>query len=262
MRATDIPRRRVGATLAAIAALGLAAPALATPPTPPTTTILFVGDSLAQGLYLHTLPALRRVPNLRLVNATRHATGLTRSDEHDWTVAVADAVARHQPDITVMWIGANDFRTFSDRATRSRHLFGTPGFDAAYAAKISSIAALPAFDGRVLAWIGLPNMRDRQFAEGARHLNGLFEAAVRAAGRRYVDIWAATSTAEGGFRVGAPGPDRVERRLRADDGAHFSDIGYRAVAHLAFSDIAQSDDALAERLTAALSALDTGLLLT
>lgn len=224
-------------------------------------TILFCGDSLAQGLYLHSLPALRRVPEVRLVNATRHATGLARSDEHDWTVAVAEAVARSEPDITVMWIGANDFRTFADRATRARHLFGTPGFDAAYGAKVASIAGMPAFEERLLVWIGLPNMRDRQFAGGARRLNGLFEAAVRGAGgrRHFVDIWAATSTPEGEFRVGVPGPDRIERRLRAEDGAHFSDVGYRAVGALALRDLAPSDDQLAARLDAARAALDPGL---
>ena len=52
-----------------------------------------------------------------------------------------------------------------------------------------------------------------------------------------------------------PGPGQTERRFRADDGVHFSDIGYRTIARLAFASIAQLLPAFAEPLNGAAEAL-------
>ena len=55
---------------------------------PDILRIAFCGDSLAQGLFLTLQPVLRQRSSFQLINGTRHATGLTRSDEHDWPVAI------------------------------------------------------------------------------------------------------------------------------------------------------------------------------
>lgn len=218
-------------------------------------TLLYCGDSLAQGLYLSTNPPLRRRSALRLVNGTRHATGLTRSDEWDWVQVVRDQVARNTPDLMVAWIGANDFRPLVDRAARARYQFGTPAFAEAYGGKIITMTQEAREKGATVAWIGLPNMRDHAFAGAARRLNEIQEAAARNAGALWVPSWDVTSDPAGQFRPSIPGPDRVERRFRADDGVHFSDLGYRAIARLAFATIAEQAPAFSHPLREAAEAL-------
>ena len=222
---------------------------------PAPVTLLYCGDSLAQGLYLSTQPPLRRRPALRVVNGTRHATGLTRSDEWDWVQVARDNVARNQPNLMLAWIGANDFRPLVDRGARARYQFGTPAFAEAYGAKVSLMTRDARDKGVTVAWIGLPNMRDSAFAGAARKLNEIQEAAAREAGALWVPSWDATSDNTGHFRPSLPGPGQTERRFRADDGVHFSDIGYRTIARLAFASIAAQLPAYADPLTDAAQAL-------
>ncbi len=217
--------------------------------------LLYCGDSLAQGLYLFTQPQLRRRPALHVVNGTRHGTGLTRSDEWDWVQVARDNVARNQPDLMLAWIGANDFRPLVDRGAHARYQFGTPAFAEAYGAKVSLMTRDARDRGVTVAWIGLPNMRDSAFAGAARKLNEIQEAAARNAGALWVPSWDATSDPTGHFRPSLPGPGQTERRFRADDGVHFSDIGYRTIARLAFASIAAQLPEFAEALNGAAEAL-------
>ncbi len=219
-------------------------------------TILYCGDSLAQGLYLSTLPPLRRRPEVRVMNGTRHATGITRGDEFDWVSAVRDNVARTRPDLMVAWIGANDFRPYVDRAARQRFAFGTPGYVDAYAARMQAMTQEATARGALVAWIGLPNMREGTIAHMARQLNDIQEQAARSAGALWIPSWDATSDPAGHFRPSLPAADRTERRFRADDGVHFSDLGYRTIARLAFGSIAAERPDLAPPLTAATTALE------
>lgn len=249
----SLPRRAVLGTLLAVPFLIRDAAAQTGDGGP--CTILYCGDSLAQGLYLYTVPQLRRRPELKVVNGTRHATGLTRSDEWDWVQVARDNVARNQPDLMIAWIGANDWRPLVDRRARARYQFGTPAFAEAYGAKVAAMTKDAREGGAEVAWIGLPNMRDSGFAGAARRLNEIQEAAAREAGALWVPSWDATSDPTGHFRPSLPGPNRTEQRFRADDGVHFSDIGYRTIARMAFASIAEQLPSYAEPLQDAAQAL-------
>lgn len=220
--------------------------------TPEAFRIAFGGDSLAQGLFLTLTPLMRSQEGMRLINGTRHATGLTRSDEHDWPVVLRTLVARERPDLLIMWIGANDFRPFVDREARARLQFGTEPFATAYGARVRRITADAVEAGTKVVWIGLPNMRDARFAEAVRTLNTIQEAGAREAGAVWVPTWPMTSDDNGRFRT-ALGSDH--RRFRAEDGVHFSDLGYRRIAGLAFEQLAEADPEIGTRIQAARTVL-------
>lgn len=216
--------------------------------------IQFFGDSLAQGLFLTTSPLLRRRDELRVLNGTRHATGLTRSDEHDWPAVIQASLARDPAQVVVVWIGANDFRPFVDRAARARYQFGTPGFFDAYRGAVATITQAATERGCALGWLGLPNMRDERFAAAAARLNTVMREGAEDRGGIFIPTWAATSDEQGRFRASLT-TDRAERRLRADDGVHFSDVGYRLMARLAFDQLAAQNPAMAGPLHAAMEAM-------
>lgn len=235
------------------------------PPSPPSAesagrlNIQLFGDSLAQGLFLSTNPVMRRREAPRLLNGTRHATGLTRADEHDWVAVVRESLSRTPPQLVFVWIGANDFRSFVDRANRRRWQFGTSNFHEAYRGAVQAISQAASEARAPLGWLGLPNMRDRAFADSARQLNDMIREGTQAAGGTYISTWEATSDADGRFRASIPGHDRLERRLRADDGVHFSDLGYRLMARLAFEKMAEARPPLATALDPAREALDASV---
>lgn len=217
--------------------------------------IQLFGDSLAQGLFLTANPLLRRREELRLVNGTRHATGLTRSDEHDWVATIRQSLTREPAQVVILWIGANDFRPFVDRAARARYQFGTQAFLDAYRNSVATIGAAARDTGAVLGWIGLPNMRDGQFAAAAQRLNEVMQQGTEATGGLFIPTWAATSDDAGRFRHSVSTGDRLERRLRADDGVHFSDLGYRLMARLAFDALAAHRPELSSALHSAVDAV-------
>lgn len=223
------------------AGTSLAQPAAAPPAAPEGTApgqvkILFAGDSLAQGMFLSLNGVLRRRSNLRIVNGTLHATGVTRSDEHDWPTAARDLVARNRPDLVIFWIGANDFRPLVVREQRIRFAFGTQGFADGYGRRVTEMVMPALSSGAKVVWFGLPNMRNQQFADAARQLNEIQQNAVITAGGTFIPTWDATSDAQGRFMPSIT-LDRGTRGFRAEDGVHFTDWGYRHIAALFFDDV-------------------------
>jgi hypothetical protein len=257
----DVGKRGVLKGLLSVAALGLGAgQARATgAESPRRLNIQYFGDSLAQGLWLSTHPLLRRREHLRALNGTRHATGLTRSDEHDWISVVQQTREREPAECVIVWIGANDFRPFVDRAARARFAFGSAEFQDAYRRSVEAITrtaiSTPNNAGGQVGWLGLPNMRDPRFADAARRLNDAIQEGTEAAGGLYIPTWEATSDEEGRFRISIADAERRERRLRADDGVHFSDLGYRMMARLAFEKLGEAVPSMAAQFQAARDAV-------
>ncbi len=200
--------------------------------------LLFCGDSLAQGMFLTLHPALRRRETLRIINGTLHATGVTRGDEYDWTAVSRDLVQRHRPHLVVFWIGANDFRPIVIRALRARHAFGTAAFADLYGQRVGEMVGNAVQGGARALWLGLPNMREAQFAGAVRQLNAIQQAAAEAAGAVFLPTWDATSDAEGRY-MSALAQERATRTMRAEDGVHFTDFGYRRIGSLLFNAVGE-----------------------
>jgi len=137
-------------------------------------------------------------------------------------------------------------RPFADRAARARYQFGSPAFLDAYRQSVAATGEAARHAGAALRWIGLPSMRDGQFAAAAQRLNDVMQHGTEAAGGLFIPTGAATSDEAGRFRHSISTADRLERRLRADDGVHFSDLGYRLMARLASDGLANHRPALAD----------------
>jgi hypothetical protein len=216
-------------------------------PSPERVNLLFCGDSLAQGMFLALNGQLRRREGLRVTNGTLHATGVTRSDEHDWPTVSRDLVARHRPNLTLFWVGANDFRPLVVRETRSRFAFGTSAFAEGYGRRVGEMVGHAVQAGSRAVWFGLPNVRNEQFANAVRQLNEIQQNAALAAGAVWIPTWEATSDPQGRFKSSVA-MERGARGFRAEDGVHFTEWGYRRIAALFFDEVENIFPELAEGL--------------
>lgn len=216
-------------------------------PVPERVNLLFCGDSLAQGMFLSLHGQLRRRETVRVTNGTLHATGVTRSDEHDWPSVSQDLVARHRPNLTFFWVGANDFRPLVVRETRSRFAFGTQAFAEGYGRRVGEMVTAAVQAGSRAVWFGLPNVRDAQFASAVRQLNEIQQNAALAAGAVWIPTWDATSDPQGRFKSSVS-LERGARGFRAEDGVHFTEWGYRRIAALFFDEVENIFPELAEGL--------------
>jgi uncharacterized protein len=88
--------------------------------TPPTSTVLVIGDSLADWLaYGLEETYAADSPDVGVVRNIHAASGLVRYDPHndtEWSQAVKDALASEKPSAIVVMLGLNDRLPLRDRA--------------------------------------------------------------------------------------------------------------------------------------------------
>jgi len=85
--------------------------------------------------------------------------------------------------------------------------------------------------GRAVYWVGLPNMRRWQDNERAQMMNDIYRERAYLNGVRYIDAYASFIDEGGGYSDYGPDVTGKIRRLRYSDGIHFTDAGYRKLAH-------------------------------
>jgi hypothetical protein len=115
--------------------------------TPPTSTVLVIGDSFADWLGYGLEEAFTDTPEIGIVRKIRPSSGLIRYDSRnenlDWWQAAKDMLASEKPSAIVVMLGLNDRISIRDRAPRGAAT--PPGGEAAKPAAPNSAPA-PAAD--------------------------------------------------------------------------------------------------------------------
>lgn len=152
------------------------------------------------------------------------SSGLVNTTFFDWPTYVASEMAAYDPDVVVFMVGANDamqIRSYED-----------------YAAKVGAVMDEMYRPGRIVVWMGQPNMNpdpgqgyNPALAQAIPPVNQVFQAeAAKRSWVRYVDTWALTSYSEGSYAAVLPDENGVPQVLRASDGIHFTPAGGRRLA--------------------------------
>jgi uncharacterized protein len=88
--------------------------------TPPTTTVLVLGDSLADWLGYGLEEALADTPEVGVVRKIKGTSGLiryeARSETPDWAQVAKDILATEKPNAIVVMLGLNDRQSLRERA--------------------------------------------------------------------------------------------------------------------------------------------------
>jgi hypothetical protein len=89
------------------------------PETAPTSTVLVVGDSLADWLAYGLEETLTDTPDIGVVRKIRPFSGLVRYDPRnenlEWSQAVKEMLASEQPSVIVVMLGLNDRQALRER---------------------------------------------------------------------------------------------------------------------------------------------------
>lgn len=161
-----------------------------------------------------------------------YSTGLTRPDFFDWSAEVDEVLRRDDPEVVVFLIGANDPQPLVEGA--AVHDPGTPGFDAAYGARVEALMGRLADGGRQVLWVGLPVMRPTGYDVRIADLTRIQEAAAEhTPGVVFVPTRALFAGQDGQYADALPDDDGTVRVLRGGDGIHLSHDGAaRLAAHV------------------------------
>jgi len=197
--------------------------------------VLVVGDSLADGLWSGLYRAFQEDGNMEVVNKSKPSSGFVRADSYDWTKEIDDILKDDTYQMVVVMFGAND-----NQAIKSGKEYIKPGTDAwdeLYGQRVEAFVKKFRAKGLAVYWTGLPIMRSPDDSDDAEELNDIYREKSFINGAKFIDTWSGFTDESG--RYSAVGPDMSGqiRRLRDDDGVHFTPRGYLKLAHFAEKEI-------------------------
>ncbi|MDZ7728583.1 MAG: GDSL-type esterase/lipase family protein [Dehalococcoidia bacterium] len=173
------------------------------------------GDSMSYFVSRALLPELaaRGAVQTQRHAVARVSSGLLSRDYYDWQRAIPHEMQKHDPDLVVFMIGAND---------------AEPGMDFdAYRDAVAQTMDL--FEGREVIWVGQPPMGPERddIAPMIPRINSIFaQAASERPWVTYVDTFDLMSDASGDYMEVAPDGTR----LRSADGVHLTEEGGERIA--------------------------------
>lgn len=238
-------RRRLCAALVLLAGLAAAlawlGPALAQQGTPPVQRsyinpfpngdryrVVVLGDTLGEGLWAGLYRAFEDDATIEFIQQSKRSTGFARIDSFDWNKELADLLKNDTYQIAVVMFGAEGQPIKSGRDWLK---VGSDGWRKIYGQRVEAFIKKLRQANVAVYWMGLPVMRSPGQSSDAEAMNDLFREKAFINGAKFIDTWNGF-TDEGG-RYSPYGPDMTGqvKRLRANDGVHFTMRGYLKLAH-------------------------------
>jgi hypothetical protein len=187
-----------------------------------------VGDSIAGDLArgLHKILSGGKV---KVVKFTKPATGLMRDDVYDWDRALEGFLRKAKLDVVAVMIGGNDRQSIWKNGQRLEH--GSRAWQTEYQSRLARFMAVLKKENAKVFWIGLPVVRSDGMSRDYRAINAIQRTQAQKFGFTYISVWEAFADAAGGYTSFGRNLKGVKRRLRKNDGMHFTIDGELLLAH-------------------------------
>jgi hypothetical protein len=153
----------------------------------------------------------------------------------DWPDYGESAVKKHDPEVVVFMVGANDTKIVNSHDGDDD---GVPDWEPEYRAKVAEMmdVLVGSDDDRTVLWIGSPPLRSDK-SGGAQELDRVMreEAAKRRPQVLYVDAYRLFSSADGKYTDTLEDSDGKSVRVRIGDGVHLTPAGAEYLANAVFA---------------------------
>lgn len=230
------------AILLALMLAGLAPPALAQQGTTPVQRsyinpfpngdryrVLVVGDSLGDGVWSGLYRAFEDDATLEFIQRAKNSTGFTRPDSYDWNAELADLLKKDTFQIAVVMFGDNDAQAI--KSGKEWLKVGSDGWREIYGQRVEAFIKKLRAANIAVYWVGLPIMRSPAQNSDAEALNDVYREKAFINGAKFIETWNGFTDEAGRFSAYGPDMTGQVKRLRADDGVHFTMRGYLKLAH-------------------------------
>jgi uncharacterized protein len=235
--------------------------------TPPTATVVVIGDSLGEWLAYGLEQAFAETPEIGVVRKIRPDLGLARDDARletpQWSQVIKDLLAAEKPSAIVVMLGVSDRVSLHERipatdktttppdnqrpaAAAGRAQYQPPGgnyefrtdkWAELYSKRIDDMIAALKAKGVPILWVGLPAIRGAKSTSDMSYLDELYRARAEKAGIIYVDVWGSFVDDQGQYAVQGPDFEGQTRRLRTYDGVYFTKAGAEKLGHYVERDL-------------------------
>jgi uncharacterized protein len=196
---------------------------------PEHLTIVVFGDSQGRGVAEGLQRVLIDDSRFKVLNRTHPGAAFVHA-EVEWIAPIRKFVAQEKADIAIVMFGANDRLEMRDGDSRTYLHFKSAAWRDEYARRTDMILKTLIEGGLRVIWCGNPIARSETYSSDMTYINQIFAERAEAFGAQFLPLWE-IAAGDGGKYV-AYGKDLagVTRRLRADDGIHFTAAGYELIA--------------------------------
>jgi hypothetical protein len=197
--------------------------------------VVVLGDSLADGLWSGLYRAFEEDKTLEFIQRAKPNSGFARTDSYDWNEQLAKLLKEDTYQIAVVMFGASDAQGV--RSGKEWLKVGSEGWREIYGQRVEAFIKQLRAANVAVYWVGLPIMRSPTQNEDAEKLNDVYREKAFINGARYVETWTGFSDESGRYSPYGPDMTGQVKRLRADDGVHFTARGYLKLAHFVEKDL-------------------------
>lgn len=203
--------------------------------------VLLLGDSLAAtGFGVILSKKLDAHPHVTSYRKAKSASGLARPDFFDWMVEGKREVELRNPDLVIVIIGGNDGQDLvNGRGGGKRVRWDTEGWSEAYRLRVAAFLSEISNEGeRRVMWLGLPKMGQRGLERKLELIRDVQRQAVAMLEDKgtYLET-TPLLTDESGELLREVKVDGRTRRLREDDGVHFTMSGSQYFADHVYPEV-------------------------
>ncbi len=194
---------------------------------PEKQRIVVFGDSQGQGIAGGLARVLLEDSHVKVLNRTHPGASLVH-DEAEWIGPIRRFLANEQAGIAVVMFGANDR---IDIKTGGKYLrFRTDAWRDEYVRRTDLIMKALADAGLKVIWCGNPIARSDTYSSDMDYINRIFAERAERLGIEFLPLWETIADDGGKYTAYGKDLDGVTRRLRTDDGIHFTTAGYELIA--------------------------------
>lgn len=196
----------------------------------PQDRVLFIGDSMMQGVAPHVMKVLLKQYHVQSTNLSLQSTGLSYPGAFDWPGTLRSTLASTSDiKVLVVFLGPNDPWDMPSRARGPYLKFKSPAWKTEYRSRIRNILEQASERGIAVIWIGPPAMKRVALSEGVRFLDTLYQSEVEAADQSYIAVDDLFGYQDHHYSEPMMLNGR-QVKLRSDDGTHFTATGQKLIA--------------------------------
>lgn len=189
------------------------------------TRVLIVGDSMVlEGFGIALQRRLTQFGGLSVSREGKYSTGLTRPDYFDWPGHLTGLLDKHQPDLLIVNMGANDPQDIVEQG--KRYHVGDQGWNAIYSERVNRFLSIAAERGVSTFWVGMPIMGQSKYSQKIAIINKLVaDVCAQQQMAKYFDTWTVLATQDGGYSTFLKNAQGQRVRVRAKDEIHLTEAG-------------------------------------
>ena len=196
---------------------------------PERVTIVVFGDSQGRGIAEGLQRVLIDNSRFKVLNRTHPGAAFVHG-EAEWIAPIRKFQSQEKADIAVVMFGANDRLDMREGDAATFLHFKTPAWREEYARRTDMVLKTLVDGGLRVIWCGNPIARSETYSSDMSYLNQIFAERAELFGVQYLPLWEIAAGEGGKYAAYGKDLDGVTRRLRADDGIHFTTAGYEMIA--------------------------------